>query len=126
MKSKMVISFITFIMFGIILIFMYNEIPVNSVSSEGYSLTKEQKQSLQEEAYGNLPDPYKSRIINKVSPEVIFFKSGSNFYIDNVERMNIKQIHTILVRFQTSEHKFLDVYLDEKGSKMIGYKLEEK
>ena len=87
---------------------------------------------LQKIAYQSLSNSIKNEIIDAEQGKVSGFKSGSKKEVFNNENSNTKDIkdtQTILVTFTTKEEskfKSINVYLDEKGEKVLGFLTEDK
>lgn len=87
---------------------------------------------LQKIAYQSLSNSIKNEIIDAEQGKVSGFKSGSKKEVFNNENSNTKDIkdtQTILVTFTTKEEskfKSINVYLDEKGEKVLGFLTEDE
>ena len=102
------------------------------VTSSIFSFTQEEENDLQTIAYQSLEDSTQSEIIDGEQATISGFKSGSEFVVfnkNNSETTDIKDTQTILVTFATSEestYESINVYLDEKGEKVLGFRKEDK
>ena len=87
---------------------------------------------LQKIAYQSLSNSIKNEIIDAEQGKVSGFKLGSKKEVFNNENSNTKDIkdtQTILVTFTTKEEskfKSINVYLDEKGEKVLGFLTEDE
>ena len=104
----------------------------NQVTSNTYAFTEEEENDLQTIAYQSLEDSTQNEIIDGEQARISGFKSGSEFAVfnkKNSETTDIKDTQTILVTFATKEestYESINVYLDEKGEKVIGFRTEDK
>ena len=102
------------------------------VTSSIFSFTQEEENDLQTIAYQSLENSTQNEIIDGEQATISGFKSGSEFVVfnkNNSETTDIKDIQTILVTFATSEestYESINVYLDEKGEKVLGFRTKDK
>ncbi|RDW19440.1 hypothetical protein CWR48_08045 [Oceanobacillus arenosus] len=102
-------------------------------TSSIFSFTQEEENDLQKIAYQFLEDLTQNEIISGEQATISGFKSGSEFVVFNKKNSetttDIKEIQTILVTFATkdeSTYESINVYLDEKGEKVLGFRTEDK
>jgi hypothetical protein len=102
------------------------------VTSSTFAFTQEEENDLQTIAYQSLEDSTQNGIIDGEQATISGFKSGSEFVVfnkKNSETIDIKDIQTILVTFATKEestYESINVYLDEKGENVLGFRTEDK
>lgn len=102
------------------------------VTSSAIALTQEEENDLQTIAYQTLEESEQNEIIDREQAIISGFKSGSEFVVfnkKNSEKTDVKDTQTILVTFSTKEestYESINVYLDEKGEKVLGFRTEDK
>lgn len=132
LKEEALLKNLLYILICILLLSAVGCSSNKQVTSSTFIFTEEEENDLQKVAYQSLSNSIKNEIIDGEQGKVSGFKSGGKLEVfnnTNRDTKDIKDTQTILVIFTTKEEskfKSINVYLDEKGKKVLGFLTEDK